>query len=99
MVIITNFYLTFPINFATIAIEYGNICYYVERETMGKITKQPVTIHDVARYAQVSYQTVSRVINGSPSVAEETRARVAAAIRDLGFSPNKSAVRLGRLRS
>lgn len=47
-----------------------------------------VTIRDVAAQAGVSYQTVSRVINGSAAVRPETRARVQAAIDELGFRPD-----------
>lgn len=48
-------------------------------------------IKDVAAVAGVSYQTVSRVINGHPSVKHSTRELVRAAIRDLGFRPNPAA--------
>lgn len=47
-----------------------------------------VTIRDVAKHAGVSHQTVSRVINGDPLVTPETRARVDAAIAELGYQPN-----------
>ena len=47
-----------------------------------------VTIRDVAKRAGVSHQTVSRVINGDPLVTPETRARVDAAIAELGYQPN-----------
>ncbi|MEA3309049.1 MAG: LacI family DNA-binding transcriptional regulator [Chloroflexota bacterium] len=50
-----------------------------------------VTIKDVARETGVSRQTVSRVINAQPGVAEDTRARVAAAIKQLGYQPNPAA--------
>lgn len=53
--------------------------------------KARATIHDVARHAEVSYQTVSRVVNNHPSVSSDTRARVKAAIRELGYHPNKVA--------
>lgn len=43
-----------------------------------------VTIRDVASRAGVSYQTVSRVINGRPDVADETRQRVQEVIKALG---------------
>ncbi|WP_042418284.1 LacI family DNA-binding transcriptional regulator [Streptacidiphilus anmyonensis] len=46
---------------------------------------------DVARVAGVSAQTVSRVSNGSPDVVEETRARVLAAMKELGYRPNSAA--------
>src|SRR5918997_238395 len=46
---------------------------------------------DVAQRAGVSHQTVSRVINGSDSVRPETRDRVLAAMRDLGYRPNSLA--------
>lgn len=49
------------------------------------------TINDVARVAGVSKKTVSRVINGSPLLAEATRAKVEAAIRELSFVPNPQA--------
>ncbi|MGI5128164.1 LacI family DNA-binding transcriptional regulator [Pseudonocardia sp. CA-107938] len=46
---------------------------------------------DVARAAGVSYQTVSRVINESDRVHPDTRARVQAAIDELGYHPNSAA--------
>lgn len=52
---------------------------------------RPVSIRDVAAAAGVSYQTVSRVINGHPSVKDSTRGLVEAAIERLGFRPNRAA--------
>lgn len=49
------------------------------------------TINDVARLAGVSKKTVSRVINRSPLLHDETRERVEAVIRDLGYVPNPQA--------
>ena len=49
------------------------------------------TINDVARVAEVSKKTVSRVINQSPFVREDTRERVQAAIDELGFIPDPQA--------
>jgi LacI family transcriptional regulator len=46
------------------------------------------TSWDIAREAGVSQATVSRVINGDPRVAEATRARVAAVIRRMDYTPN-----------
>ncbi|GAB4536679.1 MAG: LacI family DNA-binding transcriptional regulator [Anaerolineales bacterium] len=54
------------------------------------------TIRDVARLANVSHQTVSRVINGSDSVAPETRRGIEAAIRELGYRPNAIARSMAR---
>ncbi|HEX5786534.1 MAG TPA: LacI family DNA-binding transcriptional regulator [Woeseiaceae bacterium] len=50
-----------------------------------------VTISDVAREARVSPMTVSRVINDDARVRQSTRDAVNAAIRDLGYLPNKAA--------
>ena len=57
------------------------------------------TLWDVARSAQVSAKTVSRVLNGEPGVAPETTARVQAAIAELGFERNEAArqLRIGRM--
>jgi LacI family transcriptional regulator, galactose operon repressor len=49
------------------------------------------TINDVARLAGVSKKTVSRVINHSPLLNEETRERVEKVISDLGYTPNPQA--------
>jgi LacI family transcriptional regulator len=49
------------------------------------------TINDVARLSGVSKKTVSRVINRSPLLTEETRARVEKVILDLGYVPNPQA--------
>ena len=57
------------------------------------------SIHDVAAIARVSIKTVSRVVNHAPNVSEELRARVQAAIDQLGYRPNQSARRLAGGRS
>ena len=49
---------------------------------------EKITIRDVAAAAGVSYQTVSRVINDRPDVAEETRRRVWQVIEELGYQPS-----------
>ncbi|MEU4196992.1 LacI family DNA-binding transcriptional regulator [Kribbella sp. NPDC026611] len=46
---------------------------------------------DVAAAAGVSHQTVSRVLNGSELVRDETRTRVLAAIAELGYRRNNAA--------
>jgi len=50
-----------------------------------------ITIQDVARQAGVSNQTVSRVINGKPDVAPETRDRIQQIIDRLGYRPSSVA--------
>src|SRR3954463_16837523 len=52
--------------------------------------RQP-SLTDVAGVAGVSHMTVSRVINGPGPVRPETRARVLAAIEELGYRPNSAA--------
>jgi DNA-binding LacI/PurR family transcriptional regulator len=52
---------------------------------------RPAVMHDVARLAGVSHQTVSRVLNNHPNVREETRARVRTAIEQLNYRHNKLA--------
>jgi LacI family transcriptional regulator len=57
------------------------------------------TINDVARIAGVSKKTVSRVINASPFVRAETRAKVEAVIAETGFAPDPQARGLAFRRS
>ncbi|MBX5437477.1 MAG: substrate-binding domain-containing protein [Alicyclobacillaceae bacterium] len=47
-----------------------------------------VTIYDVAREAKVSMATVSRVLNGTAVVKDDTKQRVLDAIARLGYRPN-----------
>jgi LacI family transcriptional regulator len=47
-----------------------------------------VTVREVARLAGVSTKTVSRVVNNQGEISEATRARVQAAIDELGYRPN-----------
>jgi LacI family transcriptional regulator len=60
--------------------------------------KKP-TINDVARLAGVSKKTVSRVINQSPFVKDETREKINAIIAEIGFSPDPQARGLAFRRS
>ncbi len=57
------------------------------------------TIDDVARRAEVSTGTVSRVLNNHPAVRSLTRRSVLAAIEELNYSPNLVARNLRRARS
>jgi len=52
------------------------------------------TISDVAKRAGVSAMTVSRVVNGTGHTSAATRARVEAAIDELGYVPNALARQL-----
>jgi DNA-binding LacI/PurR family transcriptional regulator len=52
------------------------------------------TLHDVARKAGVSVSTVSRVVNGAPSVDAALRVRVERVVRELDYRPSRVARRL-----
>lgn len=54
-----------------------------------------MNIYDISKKTGVSIATVSRVINGSANVSEKTRAKVLAAIDELGYTPNVFARGLG----
>lgn len=57
---------------------------------MPKSNKTP-TINDVARLSGVSKKTVSRVINRSALLSQDTREKVEAVIAELGYVPNPQA--------
>ncbi|MCA7014804.1 LacI family DNA-binding transcriptional regulator [Dickeya dadantii] len=57
---------------------------------------KPVTLNDVAAYAGVSYQTVSRVLNQAPHVSDRTRGKVEQAMAALHYIPNRVAQQLAR---
>lgn len=61
--------------------------------------RSKVTINDIARLANVSKKTVSRVINDSPLVREETREKVKLVISEHGFAPDPQARALAFRRS
>lgn len=58
---------------------------------MGYTICDRVTSREVAQRAGVSQATVSRVLNNSNAVREETRQRVLRAIRELGYTPDEVA--------
>jgi LacI family transcriptional regulator len=62
-------------------------------------TSGDATISDVARLAQVSIKTVSRVMNREPGVHPDTRALVEKAIAELRYRPKQSARSLAGARS
>lgn len=49
------------------------------------------TIKDVAARANVSFKTVSRVLNGEPHVRKELIERVRAAVAEVGYRPSEAA--------
>ncbi len=49
------------------------------------------TIYQVAQHAGVAISTVSRVLNDSPNVSDDTKAKVKLAIKELKFRPQVSA--------
>lgn len=62
-----------------------------EGEDEFKAAGRRPTINDVARLARVSKKTVSRVINKSPSVKDDTRSKVEAVIKRYGYAPDPQA--------
>ena len=57
------------------------------------------TIHDVARASNVSIGTVSKALNNTGSLRQETRERIASAAEAIGYRPNDLAQSLHRARS
>ncbi|MCK1995018.1 LacI family DNA-binding transcriptional regulator [Peribacillus muralis] len=47
-----------------------------------------ITIKDVAKQANVSVATVSRILNNLPGYSDETQQRVKKVIKELGYQPN-----------
>ena len=67
-------------------------------EPVAKKSRAP-SMHDVARLAGVSHQTVSRVINDLPNIREETKQRVLDSMEQLQYRPNRAARALVTSRS
>lgn len=61
--------------------------------------KSKITVHDVAKLAEVSLSTVSRIMRNQGFVADATRARVMDAVRAVGYVPNRIAGSLASLDS
>ncbi len=51
----------------------------------------PATIKDIAKMVGVNPSTVSRVINGTASISEETKAKITKAMKELNYHPNVAA--------
>jgi LacI family transcriptional regulator len=63
------------------------------------MSKERVTVIDIAHAAGVSKSTVSLVLQGSSLVNEATRAKVNAVIRELGYVYNRGAANLRQAKS
>jgi len=61
--------------------------------------KTVATINDIARMAGVSKRTVSRVLNNSPKVNQETREKIQKLMEEYKYSPSKQARGLASSRS
>ncbi|MFJ6075318.1 LacI family DNA-binding transcriptional regulator [Streptomyces sp. NPDC093065] len=68
-------------------------------EQDAQVRERPPGMADVARAAGVSAQTVSRVLSNHPNVQERTRAKVLAAVEQLGYRRNNAARMLSSGRS
>ena len=68
-------------------------------KTLPPARTTPPTVHDVAEAAGVSVGTVSKSLNGTGQLREETRTKVRLAAERLGFRPNDLAQSLLRGRS
>ncbi len=60
---------------------------------------EKVTIYDIAREAEVSVSTVSRILTGNAPVNPETKQKVEAVLKKYDFRPNRAARNLSNQRS
>jgi LacI family transcriptional regulator len=81
----------------TVTLEQGSARSAVKRTQRRR--RNAVTMHEVAKHIGVSPMTVSRVLSGDANVRSETRQRVEAAIKELGYSPNVAARNLAKAAS
>lgn len=54
-----------------------------------------MNIYDIAKLANVSIATVSRVVNNSPKVSPKTKEKVLAVMKENEYTPNAFARGLG----
>ncbi len=69
------------------------------RPKSSELAKRVPTMDDIARLANVSKPTVSRALNNSDLVTEETKARVLEVARRYGYSVNRNAQKLRHKRT
>lgn len=62
----------------------------------GRGDNMTVTIRDIAKEAKVSPSTVSRVVNDSPLISQETKEKVRAIMKDLNYTPNSIGKQLAK---
>lgn len=77
----------------------GNVIKPLIQNLIMNTKKKRPTIKQVAEASGVSTQTVSRVINNRPDVADDTRKRVKNVIKEIGYQPSAIARSLIRNRS
>ncbi|WP_204171678.1 LacI family DNA-binding transcriptional regulator [Staphylococcus sp. GDY8P100P] len=53
--------------------------------------KKQISIKDIAKQANVSTASVSRVISNKPGVGEETKGRIQQIMREMNYKPNINA--------
>jgi LacI family transcriptional regulator len=91
MTTINNDYIKIGRNILISIFSYATMvcvsCYPYHNGFVTKFLHMP-TIRDVAKLAGVAPITVSRVINDTSYVSQETRERVQAAIEEMGYVPN-----------
>ena len=62
---------------------------------MAHFRRKTVNIYDIAKLANVSIATVSRVVNDSPKVSQKTKEKVLAVMKENEYQPNAFARGLG----
>lgn len=69
-------------------IKKGKVCFLASTKFI-QISRYMASIREVAKLAQVSPSTVSRALNGSGYVAEQTKEKIRNAVNELDYVPNQ----------
>lgn len=64
-----------------------------------KMSKNSITIHDIAKELKISASTVSRALNDNPRISEKTKEEIKRVAHDLGYQPNVMASNLRNRKS